>query len=269
MICGEIDLSFPSIMALASWVLTVSWYAMGPNILGLIFALLVGLIAGLLNGIIITKGRIPSMIATLGMMFFWRGVVMVGTQGYGIPLMAFRGALLYNLFVGRIGSIPLQMIWAIVIALFLWILLNRHLLGQYVLLTGDNREAAKMMGIDTDKIIIAVFMLQGVIVSFAGIVATLELLTFWPSLGDAYLMKSIAAVVIGGTSIYGGSGTIFGTFLGGLILGLIELGLLSSGVSGFWTNLVYGLIIITALIVQAIIRRMEFKRELKEKLTET
>ncbi|OYT62988.1 MAG: sugar ABC transporter permease [Thermofilum sp. ex4484_15] len=267
-ICAEIDLSFPSVMAWASWVLATSWTHFGPNLLGVILALLAGLVAGFLNGLLVTKARIPSMIATLGTLFFWRGVVMVCSQGFGIPLFMYRDALLFKLLVGRIGGFfPAQMIWTIVLAIILWVFLNRHKFGAHVYFTGDNRTAAQMMGINTDKILIGVFMIHGVVSAFAGILATLEVATFWPSLGEAYLMKSIAAVVVGGTSIFGGSGTIFGTFFGGLTLGLIELGLLAAGVAGFWINLVYGVVITVALMIQVLIRETEIKREAREILS--
>ena len=268
-ICAEIDLSFPSVMALASWMLAVTWKDMGPTPLGVLLALAAGAVAGLFNGLLVTKARIPSIIATLGTLFFWRGVVMVCSQGYGIALFEYKDTPIYNLFVGRVaGLVPAQMIWTAALAAILWVFLNLHKFGAHIYFTGDNRVAARMMGINTDKVLICVFIIHGLISAFAGILATLEVATFWPSLGEAYLMKSIAAVVVGGTSIFGGTGTIFGTFFGGLILGFIELGLLAAGVAGFWIRLVYGVVITVTLIVQAIIREAEIKREMKEILSE-
>ena len=266
MICGEIDLSFPSVMALSSFVLAITWKSLGANVIGVVLALLSGLIAGLLNGYLVTRARIPSIIATLATMFFWRGVVLVGSNGFGIPLGQFKGTTIYDFFVGRVGGlVPAQAIWTLMFTVLLWLLLNRHVFGAHIYFTGDNRIAAEYMGINTRKILLAVFSLHGVVSAFTGILATLEMATFWPALGEAYLMKSIAIVVIGGTSIFGGSGTIIGTLIGGLTLGLIEMGLLAVGVSGFWIQLVYGTVIIIALIVQTIIRETEMKRALKEK----
>jgi len=154
-ILGEMDLSFPSVMALASWTLAVTWRAIGPNVIGILLALLAGAVAGFLNGLIITKGRIPSFIATLGTMFFWSGIVLVASQGFGIPLSMFKNELLYRIFVGRIaGVIPAQMIWALIIAVALWFFLNVHKFGAHVYYTGDNRIAAKAMGINKDRTII-------------------------------------------------------------------------------------------------------------------
>ena len=259
-ISGEIDLSFPSVMALGGWILAVTWRALGPSPLGIILALLAGLVAGMLNGFLITKCKIPSLIATIGTMFLWRGVVLVATEGFSIPLGRYRGVLIYQALVGRIGSIPMQIIWAVIIAVVLWIFLNFHKFGAYIYYTGDNREAAKMLGINTNKVLIYVYMLHGVIAAFAGILVTLEMATFWPALGEIYLLKSIASVIVGGTPVTGGIGTIFGTFIGGLILELIETGILAVGVTGFWIRLVHGVVIIVALIAQVTIREREIRR---------
>jgi len=259
-ILGEIDLSFPSVMALGALVLTLTWKTFGPTPLGLLLALSAGLLVGLLNGILITKFQIPSLIATIGTMFLWRGFVLVVTQGYGIPLGEYRGLPIYEMLVGRIGIVPVQIIWTVVIALVLWVILNFHKFGAYVYYTGDNRIAAKMLGINTDKVIISVYMIHGAIAAFAGVLATLEMATFWPALGEIYLLKSIASVIVGGTPVTGGIGTIFGTFIGGLILELIETGILAVGVTGFWIRLVHGLVIIIALIAQVLIRRSEMRR---------
>jgi len=259
-ILGEIDLSFPSVMALGALVLTLTWKTFGPTPLGLILALLTGLLTGLLNGVLVTKFQIPSLIATIGTMFLWRGFILVVTQGFGIPLGEYRGLPIYEMLVGRIGIFPVQIIWTIIIAVVLWVILNFHKFGAYVYYSGDNRVAAKMLGINTDIVIISAFMIHGAIAAFAGILATLEMATFWPALGEIYLLKSIASVVVGGTPVTGGMGTIFGTFIGGLILELIETGILSAGVTGFWIRLVHGLVIIIALIAQVLIRRSEMRR---------
>ena len=259
-ITGEIDLSFPSVMAFGAWVLTVTWHAFGPTILGPILALLAGLLAGLINGLLITKCRIPSFIATIGTLFFWRGFVLIATEGFSIPLGMFRGTPVYEALVGRISGVPAQLFWMVLIAVVLWLFLNLHKFGAHVYYTGDNRLAAQMLGIDTDKVLTIVFMIHGMISAFAGILVTLEMGSFWPALGEIYMLESIAAVIVGGTPITGGTGTIFGTFIGGLILKWIETGILAVGVTGFWIKLVYGLVIIVALVAQVMIRRRELRR---------
>lgn len=260
-IAGEIDLSFASVMALGSLVMALTWQAFGePTPLGILLGLLAGLGAGLLNGILVSKLGIPSLIATIGTLFLWRGVVLVATQGFSIPLGEYKDSLIYNIFVGRLYGVPVQFFWAIGLAVVFWIILNRHRFGAYVYYIGDNRTAARMVGINVDRVIIAVFAIHGMIAAFAGILNSLEMATFWPALGDIYMLKSIASVVIGGTPVTGGVGTIYGTFLGGMILEFIGMGVLASGVSGFWIRLVHGVVIIIALAAQGIIRKGELTR---------
>lgn len=268
MICGEIDLSFPAMMALGSVVFAATWNATGLGALGICIGILAGATAGFVNGLLVARARIPSIIATLGTMFLWRGVVLVATEGSPISLFKYKDTFLFDVLVGKIAEvIPAQMIWATGIGVCAWIFLNMHRFGSQVFFTGDNRIAARMMGIDTDKVLITVFVVHGAVAAFAGILASVQVANAWPTLGDAYLMKSIASVVIGGTSIFGGAGTLFGTYLGGMVLGLVEIGLLASGVSGYWISLVYGLVITLALMVQTQIRTIELKREKLAKMT--
>ncbi|MEM1843711.1 MAG: ABC transporter permease [Thermofilum sp.] len=253
-ILGEIDLSFPSMMGLGAWANAVLWHAIGPHPVTIILAVAAGFLAGALNGVIITRWRIPSFIATLGTMFFWKGVLLLLTQGFAIPLFMFRGSLLYNALVGRVAGIPLQMVWAIVTAVVLWVLLNRHRFGAHVYYVGDNRYAAEALGISASRVVISVFALNGALSAFAGVLASLEVATYWPTIGDGYLLEAIAAVVLGGTLLTGGSGSLFGTFIGALTLGLIRMGVLSAGATGFWIPVMQGFVILASLIVQYSLR---------------
>jgi simple sugar transport system permease protein len=260
-ITGEIDLSFSSIMAFGPLIMAMTWQVQGEaSLLGVILGLLGGLGAGLLNGVLITKLGIPSLIATIGTTFLWRGVVLVATQGFSIPLGEYRGSPVFSAFVGRFGDIPIQFFWAIILAFIFWLFLNRHKFGAYIYYIGDNRVAAQMVGINVDRVLITVYAIHGVVAAFAGIIATLAMATFYPTLGDIYMLKSVSSVVIGGTPVTGGVGTIYGTFIGGLILEFIEMGVVAAGVTGFWIRLVHGLVIIVALAAQGILRRREIIR---------
>ncbi len=256
-ILREFDLSFPSIMGLGGWVLALTWVNTGPTILGPLLAVLVGFLAGLFDGVLVTKFKIPSLIATLGTMFLYRGIILLGTQGFSTPLGAYRESATSQALVGRALGVPLQMLWTIAVAILLWVFLNLHKFGAYIYYTGDNRLAAKMLGININKVINYTFAIHGAIAALAGVLATLEMATFWPDLGEIYLLKSVAAVVVGGTPLTGGIGSVFGSFMGGLILGLIEIGILAAGVTGFWIQVVFGLVIIFALIGQVYLRRSE------------
>lgn len=256
---GEIDLSFSSIMAIGMVAFLLTYEATQSVWLGFIASLLTGLFAGWLNGIIVVRFGIPSLVATIGTQFFWRGAVLVLSQGASGTLAYTKESLLHPILVGKLfGYIPMQMIWLIVIAILCWILLNRTRFGAHVYLIGDNAESAKLMGINTGWVRTRTFMLVGIISAFAGIIASLHVTYFWPSLGEGYLLRTLASVFLGGTSVFGGVGTIFGTFIGSFIIGAIEAATVAVGLTGFLTQLIYGLIIVLSVTMHAYLsRRME------------
>jgi len=255
-ITAEIDLSFISVMAWGMTVFVLVWEATGSLELAFIGCLLAGLLAGLVNGFIIVALGIPSLVATIGTQFFWRGVVFVTTGGNGASLIATQGGFLHQVLVGRLfGKIPMQMLWAILIAIILWFLLNQHRFGAHVYLVGDNVESAKLMGVNVGRTKILVFALVGVAAAFSGLIASLEVLYFWPTLGGGYMLSTLSSVFLGGTSVFGGTGTIFGTFVGSFVIGGINAGIIASGLSGFWTQLIYGLIIVLSVAMYAVLRR--------------
>jgi simple sugar transport system permease protein len=135
------------------------------------------------------------------------------------------------------------------------VLLNRTRFGAHVYLIGDNAESAALMGVNTARTRILVFVLVGVISAFAGVVASMHVNFFWPSLGDGYLLRTLASVFLGGTSVFGGVGTIFGSFLGAFIIGAIEAATVAVGLTGFYTQLIYGLIIVLSVTMHAFLRR--------------
>jgi len=255
-IAGEIDLSFPAIMAIGMVAFLLVYDVSQSVWLGSLVALLVGLFAGWLNGIIIVHFGIPSLVATIGTQFFWRGAVLVLSQGKSGTLVYTKETLLHPILVGKVfGVIPMQMVWLIVVTILCWILLNRTRFGAHVYLIGDNAESAKLMGVNTGRVRIRTFMLVGLVAVFAGILASLHVTYFWPSLGDGYLLRTLASVFLGGTSVFGGVGTLFGTFFGAFIIGAIEAATVAIGLTGFWTQLIYGLIIVISVIMHAYVRR--------------
>jgi len=265
-IAGEIDLSFPSIMAmgLVAFSFVYNSTAIIGNVsirvfLAFIAALLAGSIIGWLNGMIVVRFGIPSLVATIGTQFFWRGAVLVLTQGANFTLSYVKESFLYPALVGKIGDyLPMQMVWLILVAILGWVLLNRHRFGAHIYLIGDNANSAELMGINTGRVRIRAFMLIGLLSAFAGVIASFHVAYFWPSLGDGYLLSTLASVFLGGTSVFGGVGTILGTFLGAFIIGAIEAATVAIGLTGFWTQLIYGLIIVLSVIMHTYLRkRME------------
>ena len=255
-ICKEIDLSFPSIMGFSGWICLVVFTSTGNITLAVVSSLITGLLAGLLNGILVVKVGIPSLIVTIGTMFFWRGLVMVLSKAKGGSLVAAKGTILFQSLVGRIGGVvPAQALWTVGIAFLFWLVLNRHKFGAHIFFTGDNLESARMMGIPVNKVKMLVFAQLGFFSAFAGIVASFEMLYYWSTLGEVYLLKTMASVFLGGTSVFGGMGTIFGTFIGCIIIGSLETGIISIGLTGFWTQLVYGLVIVISVGIHSVLRR--------------
>ncbi len=255
-IAGEIDLSFPSIMAFGMTAFDVVFVSTRSVGLGFLACIVAGLVAGLLNGIIVVKIGIPSLVATIGTQFFYRGVVMVVTNGQGLGMTAVRGSLLYPLLVGRIGGfVPAQFLWTIGAALVVWFFLNRHRFGAHVYLTGDNVESARLMGVNVGLTKILTFAIVGAAAAFSGFLISEDVLFFWPTMGEGYLLNTLASVFLGGTSVFGGAGTIFGTFVGSFIIGAINAGIVAAGLTGFWTSLIYGLIIVVSVSLQTLVSK--------------
>ena len=219
---GEMDLSFPSIMAIGMVIFLLVYNFTQSVWLSFIAALLIGLFAGWLNGVIVVGFGIPSLVATIGTQFFWRGAVLVLSQGMNGTLGYTKETLLHPILVGKVfGVLPMQMVWLIIITILAWVLLNRTRFGAHIYLIGDNKESAKLMGVNTAQVRRRAFMLVGIVSAFAGVVASLHVTFFWPSLGEGYLLRTLASVFLDGTSVFGGVGTIFGTFIGAFIIGAI------------------------------------------------
>jgi simple sugar transport system permease protein len=262
-IAGEMDLSFPSIMAMGmvSFSFVYNSTAIIDNVsvrvlLAIIAALLTGTFIGWINGVIVVRFGIPSLVATIGTQFFWRGAVLVLTQGANFTLSYIKGSFLYPLLVGKIGNyLPMQMVWLVLITVLGWVLLNRHKFGAHIYLIGDNVHSAELMGVNSRRVRTRVFMLIGLVSAFAGVIASFHVAYFWPSLGDGLLLSTLASVFLGGTSVFGGVGTILGTFLGAFIIGAIEAATVAVGLTGFWTQLIYGLIIVLSVIMHTYLRR--------------
>jgi len=259
-IAKEIDLSFPSVMAFGMAAFDLVFVATGSTsasfYYGLFACLLAGAMAGWLNGFIVTRLGIPSLVATIGTQFLWRGVVMVMTNGQGLGMTAVQNTILYPLLVGRLFNvIPAQFIWTIGVGVVVWFLLNRTRFGAHVYLTGDNVESARLMGVNVDRTKIITFTLVGLSAAFAGFIVSSSLMFFWPTMGDGYLLNTLASVFLGGTSVFGGTGTIFGTFIAAFIIAIINPGIVAAGWLAYWTQLIYGFIIVVSVVLQAVLRK--------------
>jgi simple sugar transport system permease protein len=254
-IAGDIDLSFPSVMALGMVGFVGVWDATGSVELGIATALLVGALAGLVNGLLVTMVGIPSLVVTIGTQFLFRGLTLVLVNGKSFALVDAQESPSYDLLVGKLFGIPVEFLWLIVFALGSWWLLNRHRLGQSAYTIGDNRQAAGLMGIPMRRTRILLFVFIGVAAAFAGLMNSLQIVNFYPTMGDGYLLPTLAAVFVGGTSVFGGRGTLWGTFIGAFMIGAITAGIVAVGLTDYYTNLIYGAVILVSVSIHAILRR--------------
>ena len=255
-ITGEIDLSFPSIMALSTCAFAKTVSGGAPIFVGVIAAILMGLACGFINGYLVTAFNIPSLVITIGTQFLFLGLELAWTNGSGADLTDPKFNLIDKILVGRTFlGIANQFWWTIFATGILWFLLNRTKFGSHVFLTGDNKISAQLMGVNINLIKRWCFALVGVFAALAGMIGSFEVSYFWPTMGSGLLLNSIAAVVLGGTSVFGGTGTVTGTFVGAFIIGAINAGIVAAGINAFYTQVFFGLVIIASVLLQAIISR--------------
>ncbi len=219
----------------------------GFTVLGAILAaLLIGLLLGLFNGWVITKFSIPPFVATLAMLTIGRGLTMLYTEGIPIsnlgPKFEFIGS-------GWILGIPVPVWISLFMVLIVVFLTNKTTFGRYIYAIGGNEKAAFLSGININKIKLAVYGIAGIMAAVGGILVTSRLNSAQPNAGMSYELDSIAAVVIGGTSLSGGVGTVTGTVIGAIIIGVLNNGLVLLDVSPFWQQVVKGIVILLAVII--------------------
>ena len=254
---GEIDLSFPAVVALAGF--AFAWTFKNLNTpfapwIGVVLALAAGALAGYLNGLLIARIHVPSIMATLATQFFWYGMTILIAQGLQLNIKEIEDTAVHTILTGRIlGTIPAQAVWGLVLALFLWSILNRHRFGEAIMFIGDNPNVAQVMGINVETTKIRLFTLMGVIAAFAGLLLTTEINVFYPTQGQGYMLPVMAAVFIGGTLISGGQGSIVGTFFGSYVIGSLQAGVVATGITSYWVQSVMGLIMAIAVSINVMI----------------
>jgi len=254
-ITGEIDLSFPSIMALGTAAFCLLAQVGVPWPIALLGAFLVGAACGWVNGALVARLNIPSLVITIGTSFLFRGLELVLMNGTGVPLTADKYPALHAIFREPLFGVPVQSLWMIAVGIALWLLLNRSRFGAHVFLVGDNPTSARLMGIDVVRVKTRSFVLVGIIAVLAGIMTSIYGYYFWPTTGDGFLLNTIASVFLGGTSVFGGTGSIVGSFVASYIIGAINAGIVSAGINAFYTQLCFGLVIVVSVVLQTVIER--------------
>lgn len=242
---GEIDISIGSIIGLGSTVLGVTVITLGyPVFVGIIATVLVGVLCGLFNGFLTAVVRVPSIIVTLGSLTFFRGLAYL--LGGGDVLMQFPPFLVW-VGAGTIIGVPVPVCLALITVIGGQLFLKSTRSGQHLVAVGGNAEAARLAGISVRRSKILAFVIMGVLSAVATIIIVARLDAAQPVMGAGIELQVLAAVVLGGTSLFGGRGVILGTVLGALILAILQTGLLLSGVVQFWQLVAVGGLLIAVV----------------------
>jgi ribose/xylose/arabinose/galactoside ABC-type transport system permease subunit len=251
-ISGGIDLSVGSVLALAGICLALALEAGVPAPAAIGLALVVGTGCGLINGVLITRGRLPPFIATLGMMSVARGVALMLAEGRPISGFSERFRAIAT---ERLLAIPGPVLITIVIYAVAHFVLTRTVFGRTTYAIGGNEEAARLSGVQVLFHKTAVYGVAGLTSAAAAVVLTARLNSAQPTAGTMYELDAIAATVIGGSSLLGGEGTVTGTLIGALIMGVLRNGLNLLNVSSFLQQVVIGVVIIGAVLVDMSLKR--------------
>jgi ribose transport system permease protein len=249
---GGIDLSVGSIVALSGVALGTALQSDQPTPVAILAALAVGVTCGLANGALVSWGGLPPFIVTLGMMSIARGAALLVTEGR--PVSGFDAGFRW-LATGELLWIPAPVLVTALVYLMAHIVLTRTTFGRYVYAIGGNEEATRLSGVNVRLHKTMIYAVSGLMSAVAAIILTARLNSAQPIAGMMYELDAIAATVIGGTSLMGGEGTLAGTLVGALIMGVLRNGLNLLGVSSFLQQVVIGAVIVIAVLVDTVLKR--------------
>lgn len=261
MIAGEFDLSVGSVLGISSVLVPYSIVNYGlPPELAILVALGVAALIGLLHGLIVVRVGIPSFIVTLGGLLFWRGMVAVITEGFPLSLPDSGG--IFDFFGHRFSSgLNVSVFWFLVVGVVLSVLLTRTRWGNWIFASGGNERAARGMGVPVDRVRVALFMLTAGAAGLVGVIQIARFNVVDPARGTSLELEAIAAAVIGGARLTGGYGSVIGTALGCLMLGMIRNGLVLGGVAGYWYTTIIGALIVVAVLINQLAGRTKDPRK--------
>ncbi|PTI72081.1 ABC transporter permease [Mammaliicoccus vitulinus] len=245
---GGIDLSVGSILALSSAFTAILITSGLDPIVALIVGVLGGFLLGVFNGVLVTFGSMAPFIATLATMTIFRGLTLVVTDGN--PITNLGDSYMFQLFgKGYFFGIPVPAVTMIIVFIVLAIILQKTTFGRHTYAIGGNEIASKISGIKVNRVKILIYGISGLMSALAGAILTSRLNSAQPTAGTSYELDAIAAVVLGGTSLTGGKGRIVGTLIGVLIIGVLNNGLNLLGVSSFYQQVVKGIVILIAVLI--------------------
>ncbi len=244
---GQIDLTVGAVAAMSAMIVSIVLQKTDSIFLALVCGLTVGVISGLVNGILVTKFRIPAFLATMGMMSVIRGSAMWITNTAAVPIKNITFNKVFG--IGDVGGISVLILWTILFYIIGIIVFNKTPFGRHTLAVGGNEVSAGYSGIKIDKIKIIVFLMSGVFAAFAGILYAGRMQAGRFSFGEGDEMSVIAAVVLGGTAMSGGTGSVVGALVGSILMGVINNALILAGLSSAQQTIVRGAIIVVAVIL--------------------
>ena len=257
-ITGGIDLSIGSAVALTGTLAVMAANAGMPIWLSMLVGLLSGVVCGAINGLMITKMKLPPFIATLGMLEVTRGVALTITNANAKPAPEAFGALGNNA-IFRMGpqfpGISYPFIIMIGVAIVCHLFLKKMRMGRYTYAVGSNEEAARLSGVKVNNVKLVAYIFSGLLAALTGIILASRMVTSQPNSATGYELNAIASAVIGGTSLMGGLGTILGTVIGSFIIGILTVGLTMQGANYFMQRIVIGVVIILAVYFDQIRRK--------------
>ncbi|MBE6068437.1 MAG: ribose ABC transporter permease [Clostridium lundense] len=244
---GGIDLSVGSTLALAGAIAAAFAKGAGGGILvPLLIAIVLGAIIGLFNGVFVSKGKMQAFIVTLASMTIFRGATYVYTNG--TPISGISGNFI-NIGNKKIAGIPMPVLIIFLVFIIAWYILTQTRYGRYVYALGGNEDSARLSGINTDKVKTLVYVISGITAALAGVIVTSRVGSASPNAGAGFELDAIAAVVLGGTSLSGGEGSITGTLIGAMIIGVLNNGLNLMNVSPYYQSIVKGAVILFAILL--------------------
>ncbi|WP_322799285.1 ABC transporter permease [Thermoflexus sp.] len=254
MIAGEFDLSVGSVLGVSAMAFALMARAGIPHLIAFLGALGLAAAIGALNGWVVTRGRLPSFIVTLGSMMFWRGVLLAVTGGF--PVAYEEKSLLMFALSGRLpGGFHASALWFLGVALIATLVLTRTPFGNAIFASGGNPQAARALGVEVARVKQIGFILTAVLAALAGIIQFSRFGSVDPLRGEGMELEAIAATVTGGTLLTGGYGSVMGTVLGALIVGMVRNGLVLAGAPAYWYRAFIGLVLVGAVIINLRIRR--------------
>ncbi|MCH1881412.1 ribose ABC transporter permease [Agrococcus sp. ARC_14] len=247
-----IDLSVGSALGVAAMVAIVAANSSLPAIAAILLALIAGAAVGAINGVFVARFALPAFIVTLAALTYLRGVVYVGTGGTTVVPADVEFS-----WIGQASllGVPYAVIIMAIVYVGGWFLLNRTVFGRQLYAIGGNAEAARLSGIPVRRVIMATYVISGLCAGIAGLIVAARLESAVPDLGSGYELNAIAAIVLGGTSLMGGRGSLIGTLIGALFIAVLSNGMTLMNVASFYQQIIMGVVILAAVLIDRLRRR--------------